>query len=421
MQPAIDHKTARSAHVPQGPLRPRRRTLAFAAVLLLGGVWGWQTLAHPHDVHAELRRRLIEAELGSASFFNFASPVKAPDGSLDTTGNLLADLRSALPDTRWDAASALAWRGNDERVVDALIRAMRDPAGTRRVCVMAKALGRLHDPRAIGPLTRAAFDPGNEDLRVCAIQSLGMIGDARAAPALIAALDARNMPTEAARALARLGDARAVLPIARAAADPALRLWMIESLGELGSPAGLPYLSLYASDASPVREAVVEARWKIGVLASSARLPALTQVLTRDADAAHRMWAAWRLGESRDVHASLALAQALSDHNDSVRGRAAAALVRIGQAALPAVRGATQTGPAEARAWALAVVGYLGNAGDAAWLESQEPRLPAKLAAIARRSAQLIRHFTAFHEEASGLARLDALPPSTSVTEPASR
>jgi HEAT repeat protein len=377
--------------------------LLFAACLallaaLLAGAWFWSS-GRTVDVHAELRRSLIESELGSAQFFNYATPAKMPDASRATTSELIAQLRSFIPDRRWAAADALAER-NEERVVEALIRAMRDPAGTRRVCVMAKALGRLRDPRAVGALTEAAFDPGNEDLRVCAIQSLGMIGDQRAVPKLVEALEQRNMPIEAAKSLARLGGDAAVEPIARAAQDPALRLWMIQSLGELGRTGALPWLARYANDPSPVREAVIEARWKIGVLASPRPEQGLSAALAADPDRYRRMWAAYRLGESADARAAAALVNALADADKRVRGRAAAALVRIGAPALPQVRRAVAEQPGHAHEYALAVLGYLGNADDAALLARTASRFSGTTQATAQRSTHMIRQLAAYRSEA---------------------
>jgi len=372
--------------------------LALLAALL-AGAWLWFS-GRTVNVHAELRHRLIESELGSAVYFNFATPAKMPDASRAPTSELIAQLRSIIPDRRWAAADALAER-NEERVVEALIRAMRDPAGTRRVCVMAKALGRLRDPRAVGVLTEAAFDPGNEDLRVCAIQSLGMIGDKRAIPKLVEAIEQRNMPIEAAKSLARLGSDAAVEPIARAAQDPALRLWMIQSLGELGRAGALASLERHANDPSPVREAVVEARWKIGVLASPQPLQGLSEVLAGDPDRYHRMWAAYRLGESRDARAAAALANALADSDKIVRGRAAAALVRIGAPALPGVRRAVAERQGVDRDYALAVLGYLGDASDAASLEQTASRLSRTTRATAQRSTHMIRQLAAYRSEAA--------------------
>jgi HEAT repeat protein len=382
---------------------------------LLAGAWLWAASTPRHDVHAQLRTRLIESELGSAVYLNFATPAKMPDVLMASTDALLAQLRSAIPDLRWSAAGALAERGDDARVVDALIRAMRDPRGTRRVCVMAEALGRIGDPRAVGALTAAVSARGNEDLRVCAIQSLGMIGDKRALPTLIRALQQGNMPVEAAKSLARLGGDAAVAPIAAAAADPALRFWMIESLGELGRPGALPYLARYAHDPSPVREAVAEARWKIAVLSSPQPMQALIDVLAHDPDHYRRMWAAFRLGERQDARAAAVLVQALNDADGEVRGRAAAALVRIGAPALPLVRNAAlrtdgRAADTPANEYALAILGYIGNDADALALDQAAKQLPEPARTTALRSAQLIRHFDSFRAQArSAVPGLDRL------------
>ena len=152
------------------------------------------------DIHGQIQQRLLEAELGSSTTFHFAKRpwTLVPDSN--PTDSLLTRLKSPSPETRWQAAEQLAVR-RDPRAVDAVIRAMRDPGGTIRVCVMASALGHLKDPRALSALTEAAFDPVNRDLRLCAIQSLGMIGDRRAVPALIDALQAGNTPIAAANSI----------------------------------------------------------------------------------------------------------------------------------------------------------------------------------------------------------------------------
>ena len=154
-------------------------------------------------VHTEIQQRLLEAELGSATTFHIAGGSRrVPDGR--DTETLLTSLTSSSPETRWRAADEIAIR-HDSRAVEAVIRAMRDPQGTIRVCVMASALGHLRDPRALSALTEAMFDPGNRDLRLCAIQSLGMIGDPAAMPSLIEALQDNNTPVAAANAIARIG------------------------------------------------------------------------------------------------------------------------------------------------------------------------------------------------------------------------
>ena len=351
------------------------------------------------DVHTELRQRLLEAELGSAVNIHFATPLQAPDLARTSLSDLLGQLRSASPVQRWQAADRLADAG-DPRAVDELIQAMRDPDGTVRVCVMAEALGRLKDPRAVGALTEAAFDQTNRDLRFCAIQSLGMIGDRRAVPKLIEALEKRNNPVEAANSLARLGDARAVQPMIRAAEDPTLRFWMITALGELGNSQALPFLAAQGNDPQPViRATAAESAWKISILSTHDSVSALTRVLAQESSSPRRMWAAFRLGEHGDTRASPALIQALTDQDREVRGRAAAALVRLGPSALPAVRQAAEKNSEPAQSYAMAILGYLGTEADIPILRQIADHAPTPLAKTADRSVQLIQQFLAYRTE----------------------
>ena len=346
------------------------------------------------DVHAELQQRLLEAELGSASTIHFASGSRAMVPDDTATDTLLVNLESSVPDTRWQAAKALAVR-RDPRAVEAVIRAMHDPRGTIRVCVMASALGHLKDPRALSALTEAVFDPRNRDLRLCAIQSLGMIGDRLAVPTLMAALAANNTPVAAANALARIGDERGVSPIIAAASDPQKRLWMVMALGELGSPLALSYLQSIGDDRqASILHAAQEAQWKIKQLSAGRPVIALADVLAGDASAGRRMWAAFRLGELKQAEAIPVLMRALGDDNRDVRGRSAAALVRIGDAALPMLRVQVQHSQAVRRLYAAAILGYAGGPVDIDLLQAvlQEAG-QGELADVARRSIDLINRF----------------------------
>jgi HEAT repeat protein len=207
-----------------------------------------RTPAGQPEIHAELQQRLLEAELGSATIFHFASGSRARVPDNTATDTLLVNLESSIPDTRWQAAKELAVR-RDPRAVEAVIRAMRDPAGTIRVCVMASALGHLKDPRALGALTEAVFDPRNRDLRLCAIQSLGMIGDPSAVPTLIAALAANNTPVAAA-ALIRIGDA--ALPLLRVQIQNGQatgRLYAAAIMGYAGGPVDIVLLQAVLQEA----------------------------------------------------------------------------------------------------------------------------------------------------------------------------
>jgi len=371
----------------------RKTVVAF--IIVLFGVLAYQVIAPTPstDVHTEIQQRLLEAEWGSATTVHFAAHSN-PAPSNESFDSLLHKLGAVIPAQRWDAAEELA-RRRDPRAVDALIRALRDPTGTRRVCVMASALGKLGDPRALGALTEAAFDPDNRDLRLCAIRSLGMIGDRRAVPRLVEALEAGNAPVAAANTIARLGDTRGVAPIIHAAENPDLRLWMVLALGELGSRQALPYLKTLERDPQQViREAAVESRWKIEQLAADQPAMALVSVLSGAFEPRHRMWAAFKLGERRETRAIPALVGALSDSQAGVRGRAAAALIRIGQPAAEAVRQQARTAVGPMATYAVAVLGYLGARRDIPLLAALETSEVAALEKTAGRSIVLIKEFS---------------------------
>ncbi len=375
-----------------------KTTGIIAVLVVLVALMSWRQEPTP-DIHAEIQQRLLEAEIGSATTFHFARGSRAVIPSDTSIDVLLRNLRSSLPSTRWSAAEALAVR-RDPRAVEAVIRAMRDPKGTIRVCVMASALGHLKDPRALSALTEAVFDPSNRDLRLCAIQSLGMIGDPDAVPALIKALGTGDMPIAAANAIARMGDERGVPAIIRAADDPQLRLWMVMALGELGSPAASPYLaSLGDEPKRSIRHAVNEAQWKIARLSAADRLSSLSAVLVSDDSDQRRMWAAFRLGELKQAKAVPALIQALGDKSRGVRGRSAAALVRAGGAALPALRQLAEQGSGRVRLYAAAILGYTGGQADIPLLErlvrgGGDSALPG----VAEHSVELVNRFRTFSQ-----------------------
>jgi HEAT repeat protein len=404
--PKLDPKIRAIVSLVRGRISRRRSwALLLALPLLFGAVEFFQTRPQTTEVHAELQRRIVEAELGSPTFVYLATLPKSPVPTAENTGSLLARLKSAIPAQRWAAAAEITKR-RDPRALEALILAMKDPAGTRRVCVMAAALGHLKDPRALGALSEAAFDPANEDLRLCAIESLGMIGDARAVPVLIEALRLGNMPVAAADALARLGDERAVDALIHAASEPKLRLWMIRDLGELGSAKAVPFLVAAQDDANRyVREAAREGLWKISRLASANQMRALAQTLETDPELLHRAWAAFKLGEQGDPRATSGLLAGLADREAMVRTRAAAALVRIGRPAAQQVRKLAHSATGHLQTLAVAILGYIGSPGDipALKLLAQET---SEAAGPAAESVRLIEAFARMQAVAGALARL---------------
>jgi len=344
------------------------------------------------SLHDEIQQHLLEAEYGSATTFHFADKPNTAASSSESRESLIDKLKSLIPDIRWAAAFELANR-RDRGAVEAIIRAMRDP-DTVRVCVMAQALGRIKDPRALGPLTEAAFDLDNRDLRLCAIQSLGMLKDARAIPKLIEALETRNMPVAAADALARIGDERGVQPIINAAADNELTLWMVMALGELGSSQALPYLqTLSDNNKTIIKNSAQEARWKISRLSNNNAASQLSETLLTDKNSRYRSWAAFKLGELKSQQGINSLLHALNDADHEVSGRAAAAIIRLGEPALQPVRLELSVASNEqAYKYATAIIAYIGNQTDLQTLQIITKNSTTEIAHIAQHSIQVLQY-----------------------------
>jgi HEAT repeat protein len=335
----------------------------------------------PYIIHEQLRQHILEAELGSSITISFAKKPAVPLPTTQSESQLVKQLKADDKEVRWSAAEKLSYSANKD-VVLALIAAMNDKSGTRRVCVMAQALGHLKDPRALSALTQAAFDPYNRDLRLCAIRSIGMIGDRSAVPDLIRALKQNNTPIQTANTLARLGDSRAVIPLIEAAENQTIRPWMIRALGDLGNTEAVKYLTTQLisnkdSENSKQNMLLEESLWKISILSQYDSTAALSQVLLYNPDSNKRMWAAYRLGESKNITSVYHLITSLRDSDNDVAGRAAAALVRMKDVSLQPVRYTlkqktdrgsehlTVTNRSKSQQnYLYAVMGYIGNKAD---------------------------------------------------------
>ncbi len=390
---------------------PYRYRTVFFLVILLSAC----SSPPPLSVHDQLRQHLLEAEFGSVISIHFAKKPMTPLPPSTPIKKLFNQLRSNLPSIRWSAADQLAYSQN-KKVTKALINAMLDAKGTQRVCVMATALGHLKDPRALSPLTQAAFNPSNRDLRLCAIRALGMIGDKRVIPSLIKALKENNMPLQAASSLARFGDKRALQALISAATRPGIRYWILMDLGELGQPGALPFLQQQlallnkqavksASDKTGSQnrrtakmEAVVikTSIWKIQQLSANHPVQVLSRILRNNNVTERRNWAAYRLGEMKQPQAITALISVLNKNTpESLQGRAAAALVRIGAQVLAPLRSALQKRPVDP--FLLAVAGYIAQPTDIKTLTLIKRNNSPPRAATITESIQLIKQ--RFHSQ----------------------
>ncbi len=152
-----------------------------------------------------------------------------PVSSLDSL------LESGDIDTRWWALRALAGFPGGEDVVRRLVSALEDESDEIRQCA---ALGLWHHPRpeAVLPLIRAMSSPDSMTAKL-ACNALVAIG-AESVPCLIEVLRSgtSSAKLEAARALAEIGDPRAIPALMEALqSDSAISTyWAEQGLHKLG-------------------------------------------------------------------------------------------------------------------------------------------------------------------------------------------
>jgi HEAT repeat protein len=287
-------------------------------------------------------------------------------------------LNDADSDVRRDAAKALGKIG-DRRAVELLTRALNDSREYVRMNV-AIALGKIGDVRAVEPLTKALND-SNSEVRSGAAGALDSVGwtpgrDELAAaywilrgqwdkcveiggPAvepLIRVLNDSNywnVSRDAAEALGKIGDSRAVKPLIRALEDGSndVRKSAAEALGKIGEPAVEPLIKALNDTNEHVRVNAAEALGKIGwtpgrneaaaaywtvkkrwgtcVEIGEPAVEPLKRALS-DTDGIVRENAAKALGEIGDSRAVEPLIRALNDADWPVRDGAAEALDSVG-------------------------------------------------------------------------------------------
>jgi VWFA-related protein len=233
----------------------------------------------------EGKRRRIRVEVGRPDVV-----VKAIGGYFTPRSHLktlLADLEDEDPSMRGDAAYELGFTGEAE-AVRALATALGDrDAKVRRLA--AEGLGRLGDESALPALVEALGDRDGP-VREAAGGSLLLFGPAAAGP-LAEALrreEGRRKTTprmsEAADLLGRLGDERAIGPLAAllAGGPPDGRVAAARALGSLGLTGGIPALRAALSDADPpVRGAALRS---IVAIAGREARPVVEDYLTRETD-----------------------------------------------------------------------------------------------------------------------------------------
>jgi HEAT repeat protein len=143
-------------------------------------------------------------------------------------------LESAQPDARWWAVRTLAEIPHGE-AAPLLIQALQDEENEVRVCA-AMALGRQRDERGVSPLIEAMF---SKDALLARQAANALVATGAAAvPALLELMGNSTQPVrlEAARALALIGDPRAIPALYQALEEDSslLYYWANEGLERMG-------------------------------------------------------------------------------------------------------------------------------------------------------------------------------------------
>ncbi|MDY6932021.1 MAG: HEAT repeat domain-containing protein, partial [Halobacteriota archaeon] len=199
----------------------------------------------------------------------------------------------------------------------------------------ADKVNKMPDPKKVQILNKIiAFLRSKDDnrgSRVNAAWALGRIGDERAVDALEGALKDEDyrVRESAAEALVNIGGERAVEALKGALKDknPSVRGNAAEALGEIGGERALDALVEALKDEdSGVRGS---AAWALGRIGDERAVDALIDAL-KDKNPYVCGSAAWALGRIGDERAVDALVETLKDEDSGVRVNAAEALGRIG-------------------------------------------------------------------------------------------
>lgn len=312
-------------------------------------------------------------------------------------------------ETRLEAVKQLA-QSRDPGAVDLLIEALRDRDGQVPVAA-ALALGRLGNPRAV-PALLALLRSGEEYLSGAAAAALADLGRTAVAPVAPLLHDADpHVRERAAGVLGRIG-AEALTPLSAGmrSPDPQMRTAVAEALGCINHPRSIETLLGALSDHEPgVADRAARALVRVGkatvpgllkllndpsnelhqrALAVLQKLgvepmtetylrpvaygkwkdlagvgpPALTvlDAELKDANRAKRYTAVLTLANFCDARAVPGLTTALADADREIRETATRALVKIKEGAVDHLLETLRHGPAELRAKAAAVLGYIG-------------------------------------------------------------
>jgi HEAT repeat protein len=226
-------------------------------------------------------------------------------------------------------------------VADAAVAVSRDDSVTRARAVLtqnldsdsprvqrvsAAALARTGDARALEVLAAALATEKSDVGRLELAYALARVGDKRGVDALVAAIGStrRDVKLEAGRMLARLGDPRAVPPLASYLDVSQLRLGAAEQLAYLAEPRAITALTQIRDDRASSTDDKARATIALGLAGKTDVTPALKELLK---DQRFNTFAAAALAELHDASAKPLLLEQLAI--PSLRVQAARSLRRL--------------------------------------------------------------------------------------------
>ncbi|MBI4488899.1 MAG: HEAT repeat domain-containing protein [Deltaproteobacteria bacterium] len=326
--------------------QPDVRQAAMTALGQIGNTSAAEALARVVGSEQSYDFRSLERAVAEEALLKIANSTKQP----------LIELLGSSP--HWNARAGVAWalgKIGDPQAVEALARALNDKASEVRKAATT-ALTQFH---AVAPLLKGPEDK-NESVRAAAAEGLGEIGDASAADALADILKYEkvwNVRQKAMWALARIGDERAVEPLAATLKEGDFddQYKAAVALGKIGGVTAAEVLVAVLPDTNSFRKSWAEALVKIG---SSAVEPLVTTLKTgewrlqyavmevlvqigspavehllallKDVNSRARSLAARALGQIADERAVPTLVSALNDDAYMVRIEAVTALEPLG-------------------------------------------------------------------------------------------
>lgn len=238
-----------------------------------------------------------------------------------------------------------------DRLTPLLSEAKHRPFAVR--CNAIRALARIGDLRAVEPLIAQLQDTDNM-IRIEAAQALGVLKDERAVPPLIALLGKGfALSSAAARALGRIGDKRAVEPLVSMLDNcyECGREAAAEALGHLhDSRAIAPLVQTLHDDDHAIRKLAADALERIGWRPPDNEMKATHLVALQNWSGCVQM--------GRDAVPQLIRALRSSDFETT--WNAGNALVAIGQPAVDALRASLSDGNADFRADVTRILSQIG-------------------------------------------------------------